>query len=54
MAAVLDFFKILKIFTKQLFDIRIYDIVAEYELSNSISEVIGAKIQFFLKNIKKW
>jgi len=43
------FFKILKIFSIQLFDIWLYDIVAKYELSNSISEVIGAKIQFFLK-----
>ena len=53
MAAILDFFKILKTFTKQLFDIRLYVIVAKYELSNSISEVIEAKIRYFLKNTKK-
>ena len=43
MAAILDFFNFFQIFKYQLFNIRLYDIVAKYELSNSISEVIGAK-----------
>ena len=54
MAAILDFFNFFQIFKNQLFNIRLYDIVAKYELSNSISEVIGAKKRFFLKNTKKW
>ena len=52
MAAILEFFKILKIFSKQLFNIRPYYIVAKYELSNSISEVTGAKKLFFLKILR--
>ena len=43
-----------KKFKKQLSNIQLYDIIAKHELSNSISEVIGAKIRFFLKNTKKW
>ena len=52
MAAILNFFKILKTFS-----IELYDIVAEYELSNSINEVIGAKKNDFslkiLRNVKE-
>ena len=54
MAAILDFFKFFQIFKNQLLNIRLYDIVAKYQVSNSISEVIGAKKRFFLKNTKKW
>ena len=54
MAAILDFFNFFQIFKNQLLNIRLYDIVAKYEVSNSISEVIGAKKRFFLKNTKKW
>ena len=54
MAAIFDFFNYFQIFKNQLFSIRLYDIVAKYEVSNSISEVVGAKKRFFLKNTKKW
>ena len=43
MAAILDFFFFFQIFEKQLLNIRLYDIVAKYEISNSIREVIEAK-----------
>ena len=54
MAAILNFSNFFQIFKYQLFNIRLYDIVAKYEVSNSISEVMGAKKRFFLKNTKKW
>ena len=54
MAAILDFFNFFQIFKNQLLNIRLYDIVAKYEVFNSISEVIGAKKRFFLNNTKKW
>ena len=54
MAAILVFFHFFQIFKKLLLNIRLYDVVAKYEDSNSISEVIGAKKRFFLKNTKKW
>ena len=56
MAAILDFFKFFQNFKKQLLNIQLYDIVAKYEVSNSISEVRGAKKKndFFVKNTKKW
>jgi hypothetical protein len=52
MAAILEFLIFFQIFKKQLLNIQLYDIIAKYELSNSISEVIGAKKRFFLKNTK--
>ena len=52
MAAILDFFIFLKIIKYQLFNIRLYDIVAKYDLSNSISEVIEAKNDFSLKTLR--
>ena len=48
------FLKKNQILKKQLLNIRLRDIVAKYELPKSKSEVIGAKIRFFLKNTKKW
>ena len=54
MAAILIFFNLKSKNQYQLLNIRLYDIVAKYELSKSKSEVIGAKILFFLKNTKKW
>ena len=54
MAAILDFSKKNQILKKQLLNIWLRDIVAKYELPKSKSEVIGAKIRFFLKNTKKW
>ncbi len=54
MAAILEFLIFFQIFKKQLLNIQLYDIIAKYELSNSISEVIGAKKKrFFHKNTKK-
>ena len=41
MAAILEFPIFFQIFKKQLLNIQLYDIIAKYELSNSISEVIG-------------
>ena len=57
MAAILEFLIFFQIFKKQLLNIQLYDIIAKYELSNSISEVIGAKKNDFslkiLRNVKE-
>ena len=52
MAVNLNSDKILEIFSKQRFDVRLYDIVAKYEFSNSISEVMGEKFRFSLKILR--